>query len=445
MEVPTGWSSEAGAGEAAPARAPAPEGAPGWWTSFHDPGLDAVMARALDSNLDLEAAWERVVQAETQVDAQGSGYWPQVNFQTNATRTRIDIAELGTSTTSQYQVSVPVSWELDLWGRIKSQVEANRLEVEAARDDVSAVAVTLAAQVSEEWFTLLETRARRRILQDQLTLQERWLELLEARFGYGSATALDLLQQRDQIQTVRGQLTLVEGQEAASRRRLAVLVGVLPGSLEVSAGESLPTLEALPSAGVPAELLEQRPDLRAARRRVEAADHRVSAAVASYLPTLRLTGSVGLNARALEDLLSTLITSVGASVGMPVLDGGSRDATLRRAESALRVQLLAYTQVFLGAVRDVETAMIQERQQRANIAELERQVELSRASLEAARVRYRDGGEDFLRVLTAQTSLQRAELNLLTAQRQLLSHRVQLHRALGGSFGDQLTRPRLEE
>lgn len=403
------------------------------------------MARALDSNLDLEAAWERVVQAEAQVDAQGSSYWPQVNFQSSATRTRIDIAELGTSTTNQYQVSVPVSWELDLWGRIGSQVEANRLEVAAARDDVSAVAVALAAQVSEEWFTLLETRARRRILQDQLALQERWLELLEARFGYGSATALDLLQQRDQIQTVRGQLTLVEGQEAASRRRLAVLVGVLPGSLEVSAGEALPALEALPPAGVPAELLEQRPDLRAARRRVEAADHRVSAAVASYLPTLRLTGSVGLNARALEDLLSTLISSVGASVGMPLLDGGTRDATLRRAESTLRVQLLSYTQVFLGAVRDVETAMIQERQQRANIAELERQVELSRASLEAARVRYRDGGEDFLRVLTAQTSLQRAELNLLTAQRQLLSYRVQLHRALGGSFGDQLTRPKLEE
>lgn len=438
--MPAGWAEGAEGAAASPEGAPASPEA-GWWTSFGDAELNATVERALASNLDLEMAWERLVQAETQVDAQVSGYWPQANFQATTSKTRIDVADVASSTTGQYQVSVPLSWELDLWGRIGSNVKATELEVAAARDDVSALAITLAAQVTEEWFTLLEARARRRILGEQLALQERWLELLEARFSYGTATALDMLQQRDQIQTIRGQLALVDGQEQASRNRLSVLVGAPAGAWQAGGGDALPSVPSVPASGVPAELLEQRPDLRAARRRVEASDHRVSAAVAQYLPTLRLTGSLALNAVALEDLLKTLISSVSATVGLPLLDGGGRDATLRRAESTMRVQLLAYTQTFLTAVRDVETAMVQERHQRSNIAELERQVELSRASLEAARVRYRDGGEDFLRVLTAQTSVQRAELNLLAAQRQLLSHRVQLHRALGGSFGDQLSRP----
>jgi len=412
-----------------------------WWTEFSDPQLDALVAQTLEGNLDLQASWLRLQQAEALAEQQGARFWPQVSLEAQRSVTRTDIRDLTSQTTHNWQVSLPATFELDLWGRVASNVKAAELDASAARDDVSTIAITLSAQTTEQWFGVLELRERKRLLNEQVDINRKWLEVLEARFGYGRASALDVLQQREQIQGLEAQLLLVDAQEESALLRLTVLAGKLPGQATFGAGDRLPALPPLPSSGVPADLLDRRPDLQAARKRVEASDHRVAAAVADYLPTLRIGGNLLVSAMSLSEMFDMLISTAFVSLGVPILDGGNRAANIDRAELVVRAQLLSYTQTFLTAVQDVESALLLERQQQKNVEAVTRQLDLSRATLDAARIRYRDGGEDFLRVLVALQAVQRNEQSLVSAHRQLLSYRIQLYRALGGSWPQDLERP----
>lgn len=412
-----------------------------WWEAFGDPQLDAIVDQTLEGNLELQASWLRLQQAESVAEQQGARFWPQVSLEAQRSVTRTDIRDLTSTTTHNWQVSIPASFELDLWGRLSSNAKAAELDASAARDDVSTIAISLSAQATEQWFGVLELRERKRLLQEQIEISRRWLELLEARFAWGRASSLDVLQQREQIQGLEAQVLLIEAQEESALLRLTVLSGKLPGQASFGGAERLPALPPLPATGVPADLLERRPDLRAARKRVEAADHRVAAAVADWLPTLRLGGNLLVSAMSLSELFDLLISTAFVSLGVPIFDGGNRSANIERLESVVRAQLLSYTQTFLTAVQDVESALLLERQQQANVEALERQLEISRSTLEAARLRYRDGGEDFLRVLVALQAVQRNEQAVLSARRQLLSYRIQLHRALGGSWPESLERP----
>ena len=427
-----------------------------WWLELDDPQLQALIERAFAGNLQLAGAWARLEQARAGARSVGAARWPQVSAELQASRQEIrnvfadvdDVPIEIDETLRQDLVSATLaaSYEIDLWRKLSSRQRAAVLDAEAARDDAEILAISLAAQVAEAWYDVVVERARLDLLNDQVEVNETFLELVMLRFRQGLASALDVHQQRQQLLATRAQRSLAEARADVSLYQLAVLVGAPPsealGAIDDRA--ELPPLPEPPATGLPADLLDRRPDVRAARRRVEAADYRVAAAIADRLPSLSLTGSAGFQSRSFTDLLTTPIWSLAASLGQVIFAGGRLDAEVDRAEAVRRELTAAYGQALLEALFEVEAALAQERQQRVYIEEREQELETARAALNEARHRYRQGLSDFLPVLTALQSVQALELELLAAERQALSFRLQLYRALGGGWPAELTDPDAE-
>ena len=419
----------------------------GWWVAFGDPRLSDLVGRTLSSNFQLHAAWARLEQARAVAELAGAPHWPQVGLELSAGRQRQRFGEFPPQEFNTFAASIPASYELDLFARIGAEATAAELDARAARLDVEALAMTLAAQLAEAWFDLADLSARRALLEQQLETNGTFLELIQLRFETGIASALDVYQQQQQVVATRAQLTLIVSQERVRRNQIAVLAGVAPRSLSSDGPVALPDLPPLPDGGVPLAMIQQRPDLRAAQVRVSAADYRVGAAIADWFPRLTVRGSVGVSGQELSELfdLDSLVWSILGAVTQTIIDGGRRSAEIDRRQGIVYERLAGYGQAFLTAVSEVDNAVSLEAQQRENIAELERQIEIAGATLREARNRYREGLTDFLNVLTALTSLHNAQLALQNARRQLVSHRIQLVRALGGSWSGELVPPeRLE-
>ncbi|MGM0574239.1 MAG: efflux transporter outer membrane subunit [Myxococcota bacterium] len=423
----------------------APLDADGWWHAFGDPGLDAAMARTLDDNLDLGRAWARVDQASALARQSRAGWWPQIDASLGAQKQQQHIfasEPIGkiTSKTSIFNMSVGASYEVDLWGKVREAKEAADLDLQATREDLESLAVTLTSQVAETWFALAEQRALRALLDEQIEVAEEYLELVSLRFRQGFASALDVRQQRQQVRRLQSQTPLVDAQIDVLRTQLAVLQGRAPKA-EVDTPEAgLPEPPPLPDPGVPADLLQRRPDVESARLRVAAADHRVGVAIADRFPALRFSGSTGFQDPSIVDIFSSWIWNLAANLVAPIVDGGRRAAEVDRARAVVEERLKAYGQTVLVAVKEVEDALARETWQRRHVEAIEAELASARQTLEEARTRYLQGLIDYLPVLTALQGVQQAEQRLLSARRQLLSIRIQLHRALGGTWTEDLER-----
>ena len=430
IELPESFSAQP-SGPAAPDR---------WWESFDDPGLDALVEEALGGNFQLAQAWSRLDQVAALREQQSSFLWPTAQLEASAGRSRSTDPFGNTAHGNRFSLSAAAAYEVDIWGRIAAADDAAELDLQAGQGDVESLAMTLVSQVAETWFLLLEARATLALLDSQVKTNEQFLELVQLRFSVGQARAVDVYQQRQQLMAVRSQIPLAQARAGALERALALLVGTLPGRNTLSDRAQLPELVALPGSGVPSELLENRPDLRAARLRVASQDRRVAAAIADRFPALRLTGSTGYQADAVEDLLDRWVWSIAGSLVLPVLDGARRKAEVHRQKAVLDERLAGYSHALLTAFKEVEDALDGEARQQLYIAELEAQLEVARASLRESRASYAQGLTDYLPVLQALGAVQNTERNLIGAKRQRLSYRVQLHRALGGRWTQELER-----
>ncbi len=416
-----------------------------WGTALGDPALDAILAEALEVNYEIKAALGRVDQSLAIARQVRAARFPMVSADAHATYSSFVRPPFGRGRSWEVGFSLPVRYEVDLFGRYAAEHQASRLDADARARDAEAVAITVAAATAEAWFDLVEARARRELLGTQLATNERYLEVVRIRFERGLTSVLDVHQQQQLVASSEAQLALIDGQEAVLENQLAVLLGAAPDRRFASARSALPELPAMPDAGVPADLLERRPDLEAALLRVRAADERVSSAIRRQLPSLELTFTPGYTiTRSRFSGSSTSVLpqntqrgftwSAGAAMSVPIFDGllGPSISDERRARVEELVAL--YRQTFLGALVEVENAVALERQQRVYIEHLERQLSFANATLEAAQARYRAGLSDYLPVLTALRVYQEVQLGLLSAQRQLVSQRIQLYRALGAAF-----------
>lgn len=459
-DFPARYGAAAGPAPHAPGVPPAlpspapPRASEGWWQAFADPALSQLIERALAANLDLHVAFARVDQARAMAVQAAAPRWPQVGLQGQASWNRSVNAFIGDQAdTTSLRASVPVSYEVDWFARNAASAEAADLDASAARADVEAAAVTLAAQVAEAWFDVVEARARRMVLAEQLRINETFLELTLLRFRQGLASALDTNQQRQQLAATRAQIELIEVREHLAENRLAVLLGDsrLASPYHPQRTE-LPALPPPVGPGLPADLLVQRPDVRAAARRLEAADERVAFALAGRLPALLISASPGYSWTNFEgptDMFGGtshgLEYNAGATLSLPLFDGFLRSGQIDQSRARLRETLFGYQRTLQQAVLEVEAALAQERDQREHIVLLDQQLAAARDTLDSARDRYRQGLSDFLPVLTALQAVQQTELALVGAHRQLLAFRVQLYRALGGTWTQAIEAPDLEE
>lgn len=406
---------------------PAPER---WWRSFGDQRLNELVQDGMDANLDLLTAWQRLREARAAVDQQSANRYPNLNATANGEVTNSD------SDDSRETLSLGLSseYEVDLWGRINSQVEAEQFRARATRADYRTAALTLTAEVTRTWYQLQAQRAQLDLAESQIRTNRDVVKLLETQFASGQAGSADVLRQRQLLASTKEQRLGVASELQVLENQLAVLLGRAPRNTDLPEGHGLPDLPPLPKTGVPAELVQRRPDVRRALNQLQAADADLAAAISNQFPRLTLTASASTQENSVQELFDNWATTLAANLVAPLIDAGQRDAQVSQAQAVRRQRLYEYGQTVLTAFQEVEDALVQERKQRQAIERIKDQLELADATYEQLRRQYFNGQVGYIDVLTALTDRQDLERSLISAQRQLLAFRIALYRALAGGF-----------
>jgi NodT family efflux transporter outer membrane factor (OMF) lipoprotein len=412
-----------------------------WWEIIGDEQLNSFVEEALAGNQGLLSYWARLERAQAQARKAGADLKPSMAGDAGAAYTKINTDDGGSVENENYTVGLIASYEVDLWGRIRATHESALLEAKASREDLSAAAMTVAAEVADRWIAILSQRLQMQLLEQQLAANKTYLDLVELRFRKSLASALDVFQQRQLVERVKAQLPLIEKQEHMLENQLAILLGRMPNQAPQVSRKEMPILDTVPAVGLPVQLLQNRPDIAAALRRLEASDQDLAAARADRLPSLRLTGGASYDSDELEELFDNWIVNLAASLTAPILDGSRRRAEVEINRAAVEQQLAEYRQVVLSAVREVEDALISETKIREHIAALESQLQAAQNALTEAGTRYVNGLNDYLPVLTQLLSVQNLEIDLIRRHEDLLVARIDLYRAIGGSWVDDLTPP----
>lgn len=436
-----------------------------WWESLGDAELNGLVEEALGGNFDLQIAWDRLAQAAALARKAGAAAWPALTAEAAGARfhseggtargsrdgTSPSITSVGlgdtaddSTTGNTFSLGLAASYEVDLWGRVRSTRRAAGFNLAASGEDLAAAAMTLSAEVASTWYRLVEQRAILRILAEQIRTNEDLLGTVEFRFGHSKGSVVDVFQQQRQLESTKGGVPVAAMRMQVLEHQLAVLLGKVPQ--EKASGQSLGLLETLPplpATGLPAELVRRRPDLLAAYARLASANQSVAAAVADRFPALRLSGRAETDAEEVGDLFDNWLASVAGNLVGPILDGGSRAAEVDRARAVASERLHDYSRLVLRAFLEVEDALVSEQRQREYLDSLEKQIELSRKLLTGARLRYVNGDTDYLPVLEAISTLQRLERSRIEAHRALIEYRIALCRSLGGGW--DLTRAPQDE
>jgi len=412
-----------------------------WWKTFNDRQLTSLIEKALSGNFSVQEAWARLDQARALAVQAGSGMYPDLTGTagTALVRQRTENGSTDIQTTRSYSLGLASAYELDLWGRIRSGRESARLEVLATREDVNTAAMTVASEVANRWVNIISQKIQKALLEKQLEINETYLELVELRFQNAMVSALDVYQQRQAVEQVKGQIPLVEAQEQLFMHELTLLLGKHPQTPVEITRDTLPFPVDLPATGLPADLLSSRPDVRSAGMRLYAADWQVAAARANRLPRISLTASAGYSSGEWSRLFDNWLLSLAANLTAPIFDGNQLAAEVDRQKAIADEQLSVYHRAVVTAVKEVEDALTGEAKQREHIKCLEVQLAAAREALKQARDRYLKGLNDYLPVLTQLLTVQSLERDMVQRHAELLIYRVNLHRALGGAWTDTLS------
>jgi NodT family efflux transporter outer membrane factor (OMF) lipoprotein len=407
-----------------------------WWERFNDDQLNDLIEEALASNYSLQQSWARLRQARALSVKSGAALYPDLTLDGSGSvrRQHISNGQTTTETVERYAIGLVSNYEIDLWGRIRSERQAVLLSEAASREDLNAAAITLAANVATRWIGIVSQRMQKQLLERQLAANQTLVELVELRFRKALASALDVFQQRQLVAQSQAQIPLVEQSERQLLNEMALLLGRTPLEVPEIRSQSLEIPDKVPETGIPVQLLSARPDIQAAMRRLELADWNVAAAKSDRLPSLSLTAGATYQADELNLLLDNWLINLAANLAAPLLDGGRRKAEVDRLTAVVDENLAAYRQTILTAVREVEDALVDEEKLQAHLRGLDAQLDAARNALNEARSRYRNGLIDYLPVLTQLLSVQNLERTIIQRKADLLVARVNLYRALGGSW-----------
>ncbi|BCG63964.1 MAG: outer membrane protein, multidrug efflux system [Methyloprofundus sp.] len=400
-----------------------------WWLVLNDPQLNQLIDSALNNNFSLLAAFNRLQQAQTLADKTSADLIPSISAVFNGDQTYRNTVD-----NSHFSLGLGASYEVDLWGRIRAQTNAAELDVQAAAENLNTAAISVSTEVAITWYRLVEQRSQLQLLQQQIKTNQDNVQLLISRFAGAQATAADLLQQQQILEATIGNQSDVLANTQVLKHQLAILTGTTPSMLHIPEQNQLPDLPAQPQSGLSSELLQRRPDLRTAYYRVQAADQRIASAIADRYPKLSLSASIDTTAPNLQSLFNNWIGTLAGNIIMPIVDGGRRAAEVDRTRAVAAEALNNYATAIQQAIKEVEDALIQEQQQQKLIVSLDKQYQYSQQATLQIRTRYMYGAIDFLRVLSTQISQQALERRRILAKRLLIEYRIQLYRALAGSW-----------
>ena len=412
-----------------------------WWRTFKDPVLDDLIGRALSANLDLRIAGDRVREARALFKDARLDQFPRITSQADYTRSKEQTPGFGSARTDleAADIGFDAAWEIDLFGHVRHGVEAARADAGAAEADAHNAQVVVAAEVARSYFELRGAQARLAVARQNAGTQQETLRLTKVRFQVGNGDPVDVDSAQARLSATEATIPDLIAQEARAGYRLAVLLGQRPGSLDAQltapANPAAPLIQPLP-IGEAADFLRRRPDVQAAERRLAAETARTGVATADLFPRIRVNGFVGLLSGDVSSLFShgAQAWSVAPSITWPALDMGGAHARLRAQQARGDSSLAAYDQTVLVAIEDLENALVSYRQQQLRIVSLSQQVQSSRSAAGLARIRYKEGGIDFLVLLDAERTRLAAEDALTLAQTDANTDVVAIYKALGGGW-----------
>lgn len=401
-----------------------------WWREFGDADLDRLVARALARNNDLTASVEAVRRARLQAGLAQGDLYPSVSASAQISRTRT--LDTPTAIGRENQVSLGASWDPDPWNALGRTRDAAALAADAAYADLDEAARALAATTADLYWQLVYYRERIAMSGESIAYARRTYELTQARYAAGAVSSLDVLEAEQSLRSQEAADTEYRQSLVETENALAILFDGPPTAVDAPRA-TLPTAEP-PSvaAGLPAEVLDRRADLRAAEARLRASLATADATQASYLPSFSLTGSVGSSSVSLTNVLTNPVGSLGAGLALPFLNWRQMERNVAVSESDYRAAVASFRQTLYAALADVENALSSRRQLTQRHDLLQRAVETARAVEALYETRYRAGAVDLQSWLDAQEKRRTAEASLLANRLDRLTAQVNLYRALGG-------------
>jgi NodT family efflux transporter outer membrane factor (OMF) lipoprotein len=402
-----------------------------WWGIYGDATLNGLMEQIPSANQSLRAAEANYRQSQAAVLAARAGLYPTVDANVSATRARQGRAE----TTTLYSLGVPVDWELDLWGKIRRTVEASQDSAEASAADLAATRLSLEAQLAQAYFALRVADRSKRLSDETVAAYTRSLVLTQNRYDSGVAARSDVVQAETQLQSAQVQAIDIGVTRAQLEHAIAVLIGKAPADYALPPVESVPSLPAIPGA-VPSELLERRPDIAAAERRVAAANAQIGVATAAFYPSVSLSGSIGFASSSLSNWISlpSRAWSLGAALATPLFDAGLRKAQRDEAVAAYDATVANYRQTVLTGFQDVEDNLAALRILEDEAKAQDVALQSARKAVELTTNQYRAGIVNYISVVAFQAIAFSAEQNAVNLNGRRLAASVALVKALGGGF-----------
>ncbi len=439
-----------------------------WWNVLHDPQLTALMRRVANSNFDVRTADLRLAESRAQRGVAYADTFPTLNGNGSYTREELSkkgvIGLVGGSSSSMatqsnglggrqggvpnsfggigafdlFQAGFDASWELDLWGKVRRQVESASAAVEASIEARHNTLLTSLAELARNYVQLRGLQESERIVRSNLSTAEQAVRLTDQRVRGGLATDLDLANARAQAEATAANLPQIEAQELQAINAISLLLGEAPGAMaaELETQKPLPPVPPTVPIGLPSELARRRPDIRQADAQLHSATADIGVAEANFYPSVTLSGSVALQATQFSRVfdINALTYGAGPSITIPIFEGGRLTGTLELRKALAKEAALNYQKTVLQAFHDVDNALIAYRTDQLRRDRLAAQATQSRRAYQIATERYKNGLSDFLEVLTAQRTLLQAEQDLASATTTVSTDLIMLYKALGGGW-----------
>ena len=414
-----------------------------WWEIFGIPELNALEQQVTVSNQNLRAAEASYRQAQAAVQATRAGYFPTLSANTTATRNRLPTSTNKNSTSGdrlsdQYVLNFDARWEADVWGQVRRSVEASEASAQASAADLASIRLSLTATLAQNYFQLRALDAQKQLLEDTVAAYRKSLELTKNRYAVGVAAKVDVVQAQTQLESVQAQAITIRVQRAQLEHAIALLVGQPPEAFSLPPAPLVASVPVAP-AGLPSDLLERRPDIAAAERRVAAANARIGVAVAAFFPTLTLSGAGGFQSANFTQWLSSpnLFWAVGPALAQVIFDGGLREAQTEEARAAYDEQVALYRQAVLTGLQEVEDNLAALRYLEAAAIPQTAAVQSAQQSVALTTNQYKAGLVSYLNVALVQAAALNIERDAVILLNNRLAASVLLIKALGGGWTQQ--------
>jgi outer membrane protein, multidrug efflux system len=398
--------------------------------------LNILIKEALNNNFDLKILKSRINQAQAMVAKEEASFFPDFGFSLGGQKKGVQVKKShGQSSiydgSHSWDASLDGSYTADVWGKAGANEQAQDLKLKAAFWDLKESKIELTTTIAQIWIDIIAVRKRMYILSNQIKNSETMLELQKLRFLNGRAKALDVSQQHEALAQASSQFPLLEKQERLLLNTLVFLSGkTLINDIVVNT-KKFPEPVPLQKVGIPLDLLENRPDIQAARLRLSSSQWKISAAKADLLPSMSLTARALFSNGKLDLLFQNWVATLTASIAGPIFDGGFRKAEVNRVKALADEQLHIYAMVVAKAIREVEDTLVTIQTQDAYIKLLEQELEAVRLTLKDARIQYQNGQSSYLNYLIAWTGIERLERQLVSEHAVYLKERISLYKALG--------------